>query len=413
MPASSASLYAGNGSLLEEYDLDVTDGSLARRGVTSLPGDLQYGAFHPTLPLLYLLCDVPREPGAAAGEPRAWVLVLRTGPDRVEMVGEPVAVADRPIHLTLDLHGEHLVVAHCRPADLTVLGVNEDGTLRPRIEQREDIDLGVFPHFVALSPTGRAVICVCRGVPQSSGVESRQGPQREPGSISVMGYDDNGRLGPGTRFSVVDEFRFGPRSMDFHPNGTWAYLVLETQSEVLAFTCEGDGLSTSPFQRLSTLADPLTSAHQGLGPIRVHPRGHVLYAANRSYAAGGPESSRIISREGENSVVVYEIGPRDGLLREIQRVPSGGVCPRTLTLDPTGSVLVVANSETYRVGDERGAQLSTKNLTTFRVLPDGRLAQQETHEVQSDSPHAIIGWAGMAHPEGVLSGESQEVHRAS
>jgi hypothetical protein len=129
----------------------------------------------------------------------------------------------------------------------------------------------------------------------------------------------------------------------------------------------------------------------------------VLYAANRSYQPGNADTRKIISNEGENSIVVYEIDPQCGTLTEIQRIPSGGVCPRTLTIDPTGALLVAANSETYWVGDDEHAVLTPKNLAAFSVLADGRLALKRTYSVPIGSDRSIIGWTGIGAPESTSS----------
>ena len=68
-----------------------------------------------------------------------------------------------------------------------------------------------------------------------------------------------------------------------------------------------------------------------------------------------------VSNRGDDSIVVFSIDPSNGMLKPVQRIPSGGQTPRNIVLDPTGKWLFSANQ-------------NSDLITLFRVsAEDGRL----------------------------------------
>lgn len=388
-----ASLYVATGRVLSHYAFDADSCSLDKRGDLQLPNTIQFGWPHPDLPVLYLSCGVATGVNADGN----WACALALDPDSgaPSMQAPATALPGRALHLTTDGSGKHLLLAHTRPASLSVLRLAADGAIGEAVDQRPGIEVGVFPHQVRITPDDRWCICVARGLPSSHAWRASAEPQAEPGSMHVFAYED-GKLGESTTVVLGDGRHFGPRNLDFYRS--WSCLVLETQNEIVTFGRGPDGrLNPEPLQRLSTLVDPGAEIHQGAGPVLVHPQRGVVYVANRAYQPRAVTAEeKIVPAAAENSIVVYAIDPEAGSLIEIQRMHSGGACPRTLSLDPTGRMLVVANSETYSIDHGDQDQQVPMNLSTFRVLQDGRLAARYRYDT-GDS--ADIAWSGMAnHP---------------
>lgn len=394
-PGTHASLYVATGRTLSHYAFDAESCALDKVGELQLPNDIQFGWPHPDLPVLYVSCGVA--PGVNADG--NWACALDLDPDTgsPSMLAPATALPGRALHLTTDRSGKHLLLAHTRPAGLSVLRVAADGTIAEAVDQRPGIELGVFPHEVRITPDDRWCICVARGIPSSHAWKASDEPQTEPGSLHVFAYED-GRLGKSSTVVLGDGRHFGPRNLDFA--GSWIPLVLETQNEIVMFGRDRDGrVNPAPLQRLSTLADPGAEIHQGVGPVLVHPQRGVVYIANRAYRPRAVTAEeKTIPAAAENSVVVYAIDPGTGSLQEIQRIHSGGACPRTLSLDPTGRMLVVANSETYRIDHGDQVEQVPMNLSTFRVLEDGRLAARHRYEAGLS---ADIAWSGIANHPGI------------
>jgi 6-phosphogluconolactonase len=116
----------------------------------------------------------------------------------------------------------------------------------------------------------------------------------------------------------------GPRHLAFHPNGKYAYLVLELDGSVMALDYH-DGMLEAK-QTISMVTPGFKGRLSG-ADIHVSPDGKFLYASNRGDA---------------NEIAIYSIGKK-GRLRLIDRQPVFGKMPRNFVIDPTGNFLLVAN----------------------------------------------------------------------
>ena len=122
----------------------------------------------------------------------------------------------------------------------------------------------------------------------------------------------------------------GPRHITFHPNGKYAYLVLELEGAVAAFDYK-DGRLTHK-QTVSMSPDDFKGEVSG-ADIHVSPDGKFLYASNRKDA---------------NNLAIYSIG-KDGSLTVKGHQSVLGKTPRNFALDPTGNFLLAANQDSNDV----------------------------------------------------------------
>jgi 6-phosphogluconolactonase len=118
----------------------------------------------------------------------------------------------------------------------------------------------------------------------------------------------------------------GPRHLTFHPNGKFAYLILEMEGAIAVFDYKNGKLE--PKQSI-TMLRPDFSGEVGAADIHVSPDGKFLYGSNRGDA---------------NEVVIYAIG-NDGKLTYAGREGSEINTPRNFAIDPSGNFLLVANQE--------------------------------------------------------------------
>lgn len=122
----------------------------------------------------------------------------------------------------------------------------------------------------------------------------------------------------------------GPRHLVFHPNGKFAYLVLELEAAVAAFDYK-DGKLTHK-QTIPMAAADFTGEVSG-ADIHVSPDGKFLYASNRGEA---------------NEITVYSIG-KTGELIVAGRQSVLGKTPRNFVIDPSGNFLLCANQNSNEV----------------------------------------------------------------
>jgi len=170
-PASESSrvgLYAAVGDELSLYDVDVEDATLFRRGSVTLPGNVQEAWPHPSMQYLYVawsnggpsyatLSSDPVSKGDRHG-----VSAFRIDPASgvLQTLGQPAPLPSRPIHVTVDITGTHVLTAHNDPSGVTVHRINPDGTIGAEVQQPAELDVGVYAHQVRVDSSNKTVILV-------------------------------------------------------------------------------------------------------------------------------------------------------------------------------------------------------------------------------------------------------------
>jgi 6-phosphogluconolactonase (cycloisomerase 2 family) len=124
----------------------------------------------------------------------------------------------------------------------------------------------------------------------------------------------------------------------------------------------------------------------------VHPGGKFVYVANR--ASGTTTiAGRHVFAGGENNIAVYALNERTGKPALVQHADSHGYVPRTFAIDPTGKLLVAANSEALAVASGAAVEEVTANLALFTIGDDGKLTHVATHDI--DTAGAALFWMGL------------------
>jgi 6-phosphogluconolactonase len=141
----------------------------------------------------------------------------------------------------------------------------------------------------------------------------------------------------------------GPRSFAFHPTGKWAYSLNEIANTIDALAWDGERGILTRLQNLSTLPPGFTEPNTA-ATVVVDSSGRFLYASNR----------------GDNSIAVFSINDRNGTLKSIQHVDSGGKTPRHFALDPGNQWLLVANQ------DSSNLVVFARNLRSGMLTPTGK-----------------------------------------
>ncbi|WP_027107970.1 lactonase family protein [Lacticigenium naphthae] len=148
------------------------------------------------------------------------------------------------------------------------------------------------------------------------------------GTDEVYTYkvDSEGKLVEVSRIKV--DAGTGPRHITFHPNLSVAYVFGELSSDVIAFHYDSDTGALSPFQTISTIPESHTSFNGGAA-IRVTKDGKFLYASNR----------------GHDSLAIYSIDQKTGVLELMEWVSTEGEIPRDFNFDQTENFIIVGHQE--------------------------------------------------------------------
>lgn len=383
--ATRVALYVSSGATLFHYGVDVEAAALIRRGSLTLPAAVQYAWPHPRRAFLYVACS-NGAPGVLGDRHRVVALRIDPANGALHPHGEPVSLASRPIHITLDAAGSYAFIAYNDPSGITVHHVEPDGSLGAALAQETRPDVGVFAHQVRVMPSNSAVVLVTRGN------DAAAGQPEDPGALKVFALA-NDQLKNKASIAPEGGIGFGPRHLDFHPAKPWVYVSLERQNRVHMYRLNGDELEPQPAFAAETLEAPdKPGPQQRAGAIRVHPNGRYLYVANR--AGGSIEfGGRKVFAGGENNIAVYALDSATGKPTLVQHVNTRGIVPRTFAIDPAGRVLIVANATSLAVKSGSSVETVPANVSIFRIGDDGKLTYVAKREI--DSTSGALFWMGL------------------
>ena len=116
----------------------------------------------------------------------------------------------------------------------------------------------------------------------------------------------------------------GPRHFVISKSKAFIYVMNELNSSITVLKKESN--SYNRIQNISTKNKKYTGKNSG-AEICLAKSGKFLYTSNR----------------GENSIAVFKIDVKTGMLNKIQSISTHGNWPRNFTIAPNGNYLLVAN----------------------------------------------------------------------
>lgn len=230
---------------------------------------------------------------------------------------------ENPCHVVVDQTGKWVIVGNYTAGTLSVLPIQTDGILGKPIQTIVHEGKSINPerqekphvHSINIAPNNKDVF-----VP-------------DLGMDKIMTY----QLDIATGFLTAAQVPFttvkagsGPRHFTFHPNRKFAYIVQEMGGLVTGFNYSSGKLIQ--FQEVSTLPVGYTGNNSS-ADIHISDDGKFLYASNRMH----------------ESIAVFEINRKNGMLKLIQNQDVKGKTPRNFSIDPTGKYLLVANQDSDNI----------------------------------------------------------------
>jgi 6-phosphogluconolactonase len=385
--ARKVALYANVGAELTQYDVDVENATLTKRGTVTLPAGVQYAWPHASRRYLYVATSSSASGYGKAGTEHH-VTAFRIDPASGALTkhGESIPLPTRPIHMTTDIPSEFILVAFNNPSALRVYRINKDFTPGEEVKQPGQIDAGIFAHQVRVTPDNRYAILVTRG---NEGTAQKA---EDPGALMVFDYK-NGVLTNGVAIAPDGGRNFGPRHLDFHPTKPWMYVIIETQNKMYTYKMDGGKINPEIAYRAETLAEPKNiRSRQAASAVHVHPNGRFLYGSNRSQDTVEFEGKKVY-KGGENSIVVYSIDQTTGEPTIIQNIETRAIHPRTFHIDPSGRMLVAQHNLPVNVRDGNTVRTVPAGLSVFRVGDDGKLTFVRKYDI--DVGDKVMWWMGM------------------
>lgn len=393
--AAPLPFYTSLGTSLILHDLDVAQAMLRVKNSVTLPANLQYAWPHPSRRFLYVVASNGQPPsgptGAAGADKGHYAIAFKVGAGgQLTEHGPRRHLPVRPIHCCTDITGRYLLVAFNIPSMVHVFTINRDGSLGDEVAQNPTLDFGIYAHQVRATPSGKTVTLCSRGN------NAQRGKPEDPGHIEVFGLRDGKLSSLQTLAPHGNGIGFGPRHLDFSPDGRFVYVSLERENALCVYGMDGQGrLSDEPLFFKNALSDPLAETKhpgQGVGPIHVHPNGRFVYLTNRGSGTVEKNGQRV-SNGGHNSVEVWAIDQATGEPTLIQDEDAHGFELRTFTIDPSGTLLIAASTTPMQVDDNGSIHTVSAGLSFYRIGQDGKLSFVRKQDV--DTSHGIQFWCGL------------------
>jgi len=308
------------------WHLDESTGELTRRSETPLPG----------APGSLAISTGGRQLHAAIRSAKQFAS-FQIKPKTGELSGPVLAPAGfNAAYVALDKTGCWLLAASYSEG---VVGVSRvtDGVVSG--EPLQIIETGKKAHCIQLSPDNRFAF-----VPHVG----------ELNKVEQLRFDAaSGTLTPNEPPHMPGGTGEGPRHMQFHPNGRWAYFVNEQGKSVSLCDYDATTGTMKLRQTVPTVPSDWDLRQGSCADIHITADGQFVYASNR----------------GHDSIAMFAINVADGTLASLGQAPTAKT-PRSFCLTPGDAYLVSAGEGAASLVVYRRDSQSGK-LETLKTYPCG------------------------------------------
>jgi len=309
---------AGRSKGIHVMRFNLDSGELTPYAVIPGLDNPSYVALHPNGEFLYAANELADYQGKASGA----VSAFRVDPANraFEPLNQQPSQGAAPCFVSVDADGRNVLVSNYGSGNVAVLPLRSDGSLGAATGRVQHSGSSVHlqrqsaphPHSIFLDPDNRYALVPDLGIDK----------------VMLYSYDaESGELAPNCEQPWArTKSGAGPRHLAFHPNGVLVFVINELDSTITVFSYGRDRGTLTEVQTVSTLPVDYEGKSTG-ADIHVHPSGHTVYASNR----------------GHDSIAVYGVDEKSGLLALRDHIPTEGNHPRGFTVDPLGRFLLVAN----------------------------------------------------------------------
>jgi 6-phosphogluconolactonase len=320
-PAAQRSfVYTGSGNgTISIFRLDRATGALMPAGTAVGGTNPSFLAWDPARRFLFAVNE------GSPGNVVAFSINQTTG--ALTRLNQESSTGDGPAHVSVDRQGRWVLVANYNGGNAAVLPIGQDGKLAAQVDT-ESFGGGSQAHMILTSPDNRYAYVPCKG----RDIVAQFAFEVATGALTAL-----------TPPTVTFPAGTGPRHLDFHPSGRFAYLVGEVNSTLTALAVNTANGTMSRIETESSLPSGFTGSNTG-ADVHVSPDGRFVYSSNR----------------GHNSIAIFSIDQAMGSITLVTHQPTGGNTPRNFHIDPSGTFLLAANQDSGTV-------------VVFRIGPEGRL----------------------------------------
>lgn len=319
-------------------------------------------AVHPDQQFLYAVSEDPLSLGPDFDH-ESYVSALKIDPasGKLMVINTMPTGGTSTCYVSIDKTGHYLLLANFGSSSVTVLRINDDGSIGQETAFMKHVGRGkdpafqskAHPHSIDVSSDNRFAIVSDLGIDK----------------VFVYHFDaSTGSLSPDRPPFVEAEAGGGPRHFVFDSAGKFGYSLHEMSGFISVLAWDGANGTLTKIQDAETLKPDFVGSNDS-AEIAIHPNGRFLYESNRRFR--GP------NMWGPDTISVFAINSAKGTLSEVEEVPTGGTMPRSFAIDPSGRYLLVANE-------------LTGNVDLFRIDANtGQLSPTAT-ELKIDVPVSIV-----------------------
>ena len=342
----------GSSKGIQVYDVDVEKGTLTERGEVEVSNS-SHTAISKNGLFLYSIEDE----GVA--------VFKRDSNGDLTRINSVDIDGMRGCFLATDVDGKYLYVAGYHDGKVTVVHTHRDGRLGSLMDGVFHKGLGSVaernfrPHVNCVRPTpdNKYLCAVDNGIDQ------------------VKIYRINKRR---HKLELVDILRCpresGPRIIRFSADGRFAYILFELSNEIKVYSYDGSGHlpEFELIQSVSTLRkeNDKDAIHNAASGLALAPDGKHLFCTTA----------------GENSVSMYEIDQKTGLLEKKFNLPISGDYPKDLVIFPDNQHIAIANH-------------ASNTITVFRVDYEKNIIVMNDRPHKIETPNSIHIWPVPEKPE--------------
>lgn len=225
----------------------------------------------------------------------------------------------RPCYLSTDRMNHYLITAGYHDGKLTVIRINDDGSIGEVTDEVFMKGLGSVAgrnyrchvNCAIFTPDENYILAVDLGMDQ------------------VKIYKFNKETGKIKLHDILRcELESGPKHMIFSPDGKYAYLTHEDKNYVTKYAYDAQKASFKKLQSIKTIPDKYEGINSAI-TLKLTDDGSHLFVTN----------------SGHNSVAIYKIDPMTEQMETVCILPTSGDYPRDILLVPERDSFVCANQE--------------------------------------------------------------------
>jgi 6-phosphogluconolactonase len=336
---------SGTSKGIYAYSFEAATGELKLVGLAAEMDNPTFLALSPNRRTVLVANELDTYAGKSSGAVSSYTLDRAKA--RLTKVDEVASMGGGTCHVAFDHTGRSAFAANYGGGSAASFSVGEDGRLSPAVSffqysgqgPDKERQKGPHAHRVTVSPDNRFLLV------NDLGLDAIHIYRLDAGTAKLTVNDP-----PAWRSAAGA----GPRALQFHPNGKFAYCVEEMASAVVVLRWNTQAGVLETVQEV-VMRSPEFQGTTGGSEIVIDSDGRFAYAADRF----------------DDIIVTFAISPESGRLTLLNRISCGGKVPRHIALDPSGRWLLVANQVSDNIA-VLARDVRTGQLTEGKSFPLSR-----------------------------------------